>query len=537
MRFATKLVLSAFLGTVAAVPLPAFAQKNVISVTAAVSPRLNFSAAQMALATEVAGDPDLAAFYGANGLERVFTGQGGAPLRAALRQAVAAMPAHGIPSGRYDDDLIGPPRDAISAELIHARRAAMLLRDLSGGVLDANRVDPEIKRSRADISVAEDMQRVAASSDPFAAIMQAAPRHPAYAQLQQALTGPEELKVPADLAPVPDGIWREGNAGPAVAALRRRLGAIGFGSGDSEAFDASLAQAVAEYQRAMGLGADGIAGPRTIRAINGGGAVAPERRRAILIAMERLRWMGDASFDGRYIWVNIPEFSTTVIENGQEIFRTRSVVGKDRENWRTPEFSDMMANVVVNPSWNVPRSITVRDYLPRLQANRHALSHLDVIDRRGRVVDRNSVDFAAYDERSFPFRLRQNPSDDNALGTVKFIFPNKWNIYLHDTPSKHLFGNRVRAESNGCIRLGDPQDFARLLLEPQVSDAAATFQNARDSGQERWLRLKPAVPVHLVYFTAWPDGRGGIEMHRDVYGRDARIWRAMVREGFDDGTT
>ncbi|MBU2958784.1 L,D-transpeptidase family protein [Paracoccus sp. 1_MG-2023] len=538
MRFIGKFVLSAAFAAVAMAPIPASAQDGMMSVTAAVAPRLTFSAAQMELATAVAADSDLAAFYGANGLRMVFTGPDGAVLRAALRRAVALMPAHGIPVQRYDSTAFGPPRSAVEAELAHARQAAMMLRDLSGGVLDASRVDPEIKRSRADVSVADAMIRFAAARDPHAAIMSAAPRHPAYAQLQQALAGPEELAVQADLTPIPEGVWRIGTESPAITALRARLASIGFTaeSPDAGIFDAPLAQAVASYQQAMGLAADGIAGPRTVRALNGEGAVAPARRRAILIAMERLRWMGDASFDGRYIWVNIPEFSTTVFEDGQEIFRTRSVVGKDRENWRTPEFSDMMANVVVNPSWNVPRSITIRDYLPRLRANRHALSHLDVVDRAGRVVARDGIDFAAYTDRSFPYRLRQKPSDDNALGTVKFIFPNKWNIYLHDTPSKHLFGNSVRADSNGCIRLGDPQDFARLLLAPQVRDADATFQAARDSGQERWLRLTPAVPVHLVYFTAWPDGQGGLRSYRDIYGRDARIWQAMAEAGFDDGT-
>ena len=174
----------------------------------------------------------------------------------------------------------------------------------------------------------------------------------------------------------------------------------------------------------------------------------------------------------------------------------------------------------------------MRDYLPRLQANRHALSHLDVVDGQGRVLSRDGIDFARYSAASFPFRLRQKPSDDNALGVVKFIFPNPWNIYLHDTPSKHLFANRVRADSNGCIRIGDPVDLAHALLSRQTDDPATMFQRARDREREVWLKLEPPVPVHLVYFTAWPDADGTVRLFEDIYGRDARIWQALEDQGF-----
>ena len=177
-----------------------------------------------------------------------------------------------------------------------------------------------------------------------------------------------------------------------------------------------------------------------------------------------MRWLNGHDLNARMLWVNLPEFNVRVMEGGRTVFESRAVIGKDKEGWRTPEFSDELQNVVVNPSWNVPRSIAVRDYLPRLQANRHALSHLDVVDGAGRVLARDGIDFGRYSAASFPFRLRQKPSDDNALGVVKFIFPNPWNIYLHDTPTKHLFGNARRAHSHGCIRIGDPVDLARALL-------------------------------------------------------------------------
>ncbi|TAG15182.1 MAG: murein L,D-transpeptidase, partial [Rhodobacterales bacterium] len=184
-----------------------------------------------------------------------------------------------------------------------------------------------------------------------------------------------------------------------------------------------------------------------------------------------------------------------------------------------------------NPSWGVPRSIIVNEYLPLLQQNPNAVGHLQVIDGRGRVVPRGSVDFAAYSARSFPFGLRQPPSDGNALGLVKFMFPNPYNIYLHDTPSKSLFANEVRAYSHGCIRVADPFDLAHALLALQSADPVAEFQADLDTGKETRVDLVKPVPVHLVYFTAYPDAKGHIGYRRDVYGRDAKLFEALEAAG------
>ncbi|WP_169308730.1 L,D-transpeptidase family protein [Paracoccus gahaiensis] len=514
------------------------AQDSAGSLSVAAAPRLHFTPQQMALALAVADDADLAAFYGGNGLQPVFLGPEGAARRQALRDAIAAMPDHGIPASRYPLPPSTAPVAGMEAELAHARQAARLLRDLTRGVLTPASVDPEIKREPGPSPVPALLAAFHAAADPGAVLEGAAPDLPAYRALQAALQTRADLTVPADLPRIPDGLWRPGGQGAGVAPLRARLAWIGFAApgADPDLYDAALSEAVAAYQRAAGLPDDGIAGPRTIARLNGEDASGPDaRQRAITVALERLRWMGAEDLQARHVWVNIPEFSTTIRQGGAEVFRTRSVMGKDTPEMRTPEFSDMMANVVVNPSWNVPRSITVRDYLPKLQANRHAVSHLDVLDGSGRVLARDGIDFSQYTAATFPFRLRQKPSDDNALGIVKFIFPNQWNIYLHDTPSKHLFGNRVRAESNGCIRIGDPVDLAHALLSVQSDDPAAVFGRALDSGRETWLTLRPAVPVHLVYFTAWPGPDGQIRLFADIYARDARIWTALQAEGFGTG--
>lgn len=521
-------------GVVGWLPVMSGAREPLAAVSVAAAPRLDFTPQQMALALAVSDDADLASFYGSNGLRPIFLGPEGEARRLALRDAIGNAPRHGIPVARYQPDRL-TATEGLAAEIAHAHALSRLLRDLTGGVLNPTRVDPEIKRQPVRTAVVPLLARFEAAADPAAVLAGAGPDHPAYLALQQALSGPADLVVPQGLPRIATGVWRPGQRAAAIADLRTRLVAIGFAADapDATLYDDALARAVADYQRAAGLPDDGVAGPRTIAALNGDGGTGQDaRQRAILVAMERMRWMASEDLDSRHVWVNIPEFSTTIVEDGAEVFRTRSVMGKDTPEMRTPEFSEMMANVVVNPSWNVPRSIAVRDYLPRLQANRHALSHLDVVDGAGRVLARDGIDFGRYSAASFPFRLRQKPSDDNALGVVKFIFPNPWNIYLHDTPSKHLFANRVRAESNGCIRIGDPVDLARALLSRQTDDPAAMFQRARDRERETWLKLTPPVPVHLVYFTAWPGPDGRIRLFDDIYGRDARIWEALQAQGF-----
>jgi len=171
------------------------------------------------------------------------------------------------------------------------------------------------------------------------------------------------------------------------------------------------------------------------------------------------------------------------------------------------------------------------EYLPQLQRNRNSVSHLEITDNRGRVVNRANVDFNQFDERTFPYAMRQPPSRGNALGLVKFMFPNRYNIYLHDTPAKNLFGREVRAYSHGCIRLNDPFDFAYALLAKQEADPESFFQTRLNSGNETRVNLNAAVPVHLVYRTAFTNVTGSLQFRRDIYGRDGRIWNALANAG------
>lgn len=489
------------------------------------APRLDFTPAQIALADAVRHDPDLAAFYGGNGLRPVFSDPEGAARRAALAEAVARAPEHGLPAARY----VLPQAGGLAGEVALAGLFTRWVNDLTRGLVDPRRLASQIKRRPEGRDAGLALADFAAAADPRVAIDALAPSDPFYLALQRALNEGGALIAPPGTPPAPAGVWRPGMRDPALADLRARLAVLGFdpGTGAADLYDAGMAEAVTRFQHAAGLGADGIAGPRTIARLNGN---ASDAQRAVLLAMERWRWLPE-DLGPRHVWVNLPEYTTRIVQDGAVVFETRAVIGKATEDFETPEFSDRMEYLVFNPAWNVPRSITVREYLPKLRANPHAVGHIDIVDSRGRVVPRGQIDFSRYTAANFPYRMRQKPSDDNALGQVKFLFPNEWNIYLHDTPTRWLFDQAQRAHSHGCIRIHRPLDLAAELLGPQLADPRASIQAALARSGEQWVRLTPAVPVHLVYFTTFPDAQGRLRHAPDIYGRDAPLWRALQEVG------
>ena len=310
--------------------------------------------------------------------------------------------------------------------------------------------------------------------------------------------------------------------------MRNRLIAMDYlDRNNGRTYDRVMTDAVKQFQIDHGLNGDGIVGGETLKQINVG---VETRLQSVLVALERERWF-NTERGKRHILVNLPDFTAKIVDDGVVTFRTRSVVGANRDDRPTPEFSDMMEHMVVNPSWYVPRSIVTNEYLPALKRNANAASHIIITDSRGRSVSRGSVNFSRYTARNFPFSMRQPPSRSNALGLVKFMFPNKHNIYLHDTPAKSLFARDVRAFSHGCIRLADPFDFAYALLAKQSDDPEGDFQRVLRSGQETRVKLETPVPVHIIYRTAVTNARGHTEYRADIYGRDAKIWDALAKAG------
>jgi len=495
------------------------------------------TAFQQAVAEAAANDKALAAFYRANGYQAVWTARGGkdASRRRAFLAALAKAGDHGLPMRRYDPKAIKADlraaktqRERGALDVLLSKMFLQYASDIQTGILVPSRVDKGIVRKVPRRSRLNTMQAFVKSS-PAGFIRALPPKSPEYLRLMKAKLKLEKTLARGGWGPqVPVKSLKPGQNGAAVVALRNRLMAMGYlKRSASQTYDAALQKAVQQFQYDHGLSPDGVAGKGTIIEVN---QPVEKRLQQIMVAMERERWL-NMPLGKRHITVNLTDFSAKIIDNGKVTFATRSIVGKNESDRRSPEFSDMMEFMIVNPTWNVPRSIAIKEYLPKLQRNPNAAAHLKLVDVRGRTVDRSTVDFTQFDKTTFPFNLRQAPSNRNALGLVKFMFPNPYNIYLHDTPTKSLFGRQNRAFSHGCIRLQQPFDFAYALLAKQVPNPKEVFQAALRTGRETQIDLKEPVPVHLIYRTAFTTPKGRMNYRRDVYGRDAKIFKALAKAG------
>lgn len=501
------------------------------------SPRAEVTPFMQSVAEASVRDRDIAAFYQATGYRSLWTGTSGRERqrRAALFDALATADAHGLPAARYDAsglkaqlEAVRTERDRGEAEIALSRTFLQFARDIQTGVLVPGRIDDRIVRQVPYRDRTSYLVNFAKSS-PRGFFRALPPESAEYTGLMKEKLKLERLLARGGWGPkVSAGSLKPGQSGAAVVQLRNRLIAMGYMSrSNSPTYDAALQVGVQSFQLTHGLTPDGVAGKETMGEIN---KQVEDRLASVIVAMERERWM-NRDRGRRHILVNIPDFTAKVVDKGKVTFETRAVVGAAREDRPTPEFSDVMEFMVINPSWYVPRSIVTKEYLPVLQKNPNAVRHIEITDSRGRKINRGAVDFTQYSASTFPFAMRQPPSEGNALGLVKFMFPNPHNIYLHDTPHKNLFAREVRAFSHGCVRLNDPFDFAYHLLARQTNDPKGYFKSVLDTGRETQVDLKAPVPVHLVYRTAFITPRGQMQYRRDIYGRDGRIWRGLRDAG------
>ena len=281
------------------------------------------------------------------------------------------------------------------------------------------------------------------------------------------------------------------------------------------------------FQESLGLQVDGVIGPATVAALNGGAATTKED---ILANMERWRWLPEDLGDF-HVHVNLPEFRLFV-ENGttatgyEVAYTTRIVIGTPKN--QTPVFSDEIEHVVVNPYWNVPSSIAKNEIAPHLAANPGYLASQNMeLLSGGRVINASAIDWSSTNVNNF--RIRQRPGAGNALGKIKFLFPNQHDVYLHDTPSKSLFARSYRAYSHGCMRVQNPMEFAAALLAHEPVLTVAELES-EVGGSERWNNLDRHIPVHITYFTLRVDADGTIRSYGDVYGYNKKIIELMAAE-------
>ena len=386
------------------------------------------------------------------------------------------------------------------------------------------------------------LKGLAEAPDAAAFLLSFHPKHKQFELLRQkylALRGKKEEKEEPQVQ-IPDGPkLKPGVRDPQIALLRARLKVPAPENADQaalETYDPALVEAVKTYQDSEGLKADGIIGRSLRAALNasGSGTSKTPKLDRILVNLERWRWMPE-ELGSYYVWDSIPEFLTRVFKDGREIFQEKIVVGKP--DTPTPVFSDEMEFIEFNPFWNVPDSIKQLEILPSIRGNYYASSALDrhnlKIEYNGRAVDPDQVDWSAVDIKRFHFY--QPPGGPNVLGVVKFMFPNHNDVYMHDTPSKSLFDEKVRTFSHGCMRVHNPLKLAEVLLGHDKGWTAADVSRAVAGGNQQ-VTLTHKIPVHITYFTTWVEDDGTVSLRGDYYGMDQRIALALKGQAQDLGS-
>ena len=474
----------------------------------------------------------------------------GKPSRTArdLLEALKGAEAEGLRSGDYH---LGPITSgleqsrrsrripaAVDLEFLMTDAFLLYASHCLAGRLNPETIDPEwhARRREADLAgVLQDALSRRRIGESLAALL---PPQQGYARLRTALSRYRSFASAGGWAHVPEGpTLRRGDTDTRVARLRDRLhvtGDLAEAGQEDPVFDDEVDAAVRRFQARHGLEVDGLVGAATLAALN---VPAQARVRQIIVNLERWRWLPQ-DLGQRHVLVNVADFHLEAVDAGAVVQDMRVVVGRDYR--RTPVFSDMITYLVFNPSWDVPLKIAVNDLLPQFKqapdyANRMGFKILQGQGAEQREIDPRSVDWNRLRPGDFPYRLRQAPGPKNALGAVKFMFPNKFNVYLHDTPARELFARSERAFSSGCIRVEHAVDLAHWLLEGQDGWDPAGIAEALASRREQTVRLARPTPVHLLYWTAWVDESRAVRFRRDVYDRDRRIADALAEPAPDSG--
>jgi L,D-transpeptidase YcbB len=427
----------------------------------------------------------------------------------ALAQALLNAARDGLDPTDYD---AGPAvLDAGSAEQLAAAELALsfTLVRYASDLRDGRALPTKIERDRRIIPLdpVQILTAVADAPDPAAFVDSLAPANAIYLGLRESLARHRAIAAAGGWPQLPDGAnFGTGSIDPRVQTLRLRLKLTGDLATDAQGhpqsrFDEDVHQAVRRFQERHGLPANGVVDEQTRTLLN---IPVQDRIRQILANLERARWLPDDLGDP-YILVNLADFSLQVVEGGRDVMHMRVIIGEPETI--TPVFSDRISYIEVNPYWNIPRSIAVDEKLPVLRRNPGALKaqNIRLFGPNGKDIDPTTINWPVVNANNFNYRLRQDPGAQNTLGRIKFMFPNPYDVYLHDTPSRALFQRQVRAFSHGCIRVEKPIELATFLLRSKEGWGRARIQRTIAEGKNRTIVLKDPVSVHLVYLTAWLD--------------------------------
>ncbi|MEM9441140.1 MAG: L,D-transpeptidase family protein, partial [Pseudomonadota bacterium] len=402
------------------------------------------------------------------------------------------------------------------------------LSDLGSGRTKPTALDPDLFVYPHDIDK-EDAIRAAAKADSIGVFVGGyRPRQIDYWRLKGVLANYRSMARTGGWPTVDSGpTLKKGERSERVAQLRARLirggdlarPVAGSPPIDRELFDEALVEAVKAFQMRHGLEDDGHVGPRTLHALN---VPIEQRIEQLILNLERRRWMAD-NRPSRYIHVNLADFHLELIDNGKVAFDTPVVIGSQYN--KTPVFSADMTYLVVNPYWTVPKSIAKRVILPKVKEDPDYLRQngFDVFEnwrRNAGTLDTEQVDWANLRPEDLGYKLRQRPGPANALGQLKFMLPNEFEIYLHDTPNRTDFSENQRSFSNGCVRVADPEGLANAILRGQSGWTLDQIQEAIASGKRTQINLDDALPVQISYLTAWVDDTNRVHFRNDVYDRD-----------------
>ena len=425
-----------------------------------------------------------------------------------------------------------PPDMLIDLELL-LTDAFLLL----GSHLLAGRVDPEIIHTEwvplyPEANLTQAMQTAIDSRQIAAVLNNLTPPHTGYRALKKALQHYREIEKSGGWPRLPvDSEWNTGDSGARYAQLRRRLELVGdipVETGPSRyLFDNSLERGLRRFQYRHGLKVNGRMDKETLALLNVGAA---QRVKQIELNLERWRWIPH-EMGRRRIEVNIADYRLDVIENEKSVLSMRVVVG--REYRKTPVFSEQMTYMVINPYWNIPQKLAYEDILPRVRRNpgylkRRNIKVFESWHRDAPEIDPKAVDWSGIKKDTFVYKFRKEPGPYNDLGRIKFMFPNKFAVYLHDTPSRKLFSKTSRSLSSGCIRIEKPIELAEYLLRDDPRWTREKIEAAIKTRERQVVRLPRNIPVHLLYRTVWVDSRGLLQFREDIYNRDNPLFTALT---------
>ena len=429
----------------------------------------------------------------------------------------------------------GRVRSAVQLEFSITVAALQYMADARHGLVDPNRLSDYHDFSNIHLNYKKAFAELAGDDAPNVLMLSMHPQMSAFSELRNELSRLREAAEGFDTVTVAPGTFvRPGQTNDQleniVESIRRKSNADlrekhfdVFAVDHSEGvYSDDVVAMVRDFQRMVGLKADGIVGKNTLSRMQ---ADDPKQRyNKVLLAMERLRWHPDR-FGNRYVFINQPAYRATYMANGKAEVSMRTVVGKPSN--QTYFFHDQIEYVEYNPYWGIPRSILVNEMLPKLRRNPSYFDDIgyEMTDQRGNYVFSYEVNWHAVGA-NFPYNVRQPPGAKNALGELKIMFPNKHSIYMHDTPAKSLFKREKRAYSHGCVRLAEPRKMAAAVLGTSMNEVEQRLLGGNNNRQ----KLKAKIPVYVAYFTAWPEQDGGVKFFSDIYGRDKALLKALKME-------